>query len=44
MQKMEKRKEKTHLGESLNVLREREREREREESLGHQQQAPNKNL
>jgi hypothetical protein len=38
MQKMEKRKEKTHLGESLNVLR------EREESLGHQQQAPNKNL
>jgi hypothetical protein len=25
MQKMEKRKEKTHLGESLNVLRERER-------------------
>jgi hypothetical protein len=29
MQKMEKRKEKTHLGESLNVLRERERERER---------------
>jgi len=24
--------------------REREREREREESLGHQQQAPNKNL
>jgi hypothetical protein len=29
MQKMEKRKEKTHLGESLNVERERERERER---------------
>jgi hypothetical protein len=29
MQKMEKRKKKTHLGESLNVERERERERER---------------
>jgi len=33
MQKMEKRKEKTHLGESLNVLRERERERERERGI-----------
>jgi hypothetical protein len=33
MQKMEKRKKKTHLGESLNVLGERERERERERGI-----------
>jgi len=41
MQKMEKRKKKKTPGRVFKCF---EREREREESIGHQQQAPNKNL